>query len=127
MLRRCSILHCVQSQDRIEQKPPEPDLRFPYGQDPNQFVDVRIPPGNGPHPIVFFIHGGYWRSKYDLTYAGHLCHGLKQAGISTWNLKYRRRDTPGGGSPGTFEDAPSTYRALLAHKNDSNTRLDLKK
>ena len=22
------------------------------------------------------IHGGYWRSKYDLTHAGHLCAAL---------------------------------------------------
>jgi acetyl esterase/lipase len=117
----------VQSESILEQKPPEPDLRFPYGQDANQFVDVRIPAGKGPHPIVFFIHGGYWRSKYDLTYAGHLCHALKQAGIATWNIEYRRVGNPGGGWPGTFEDVRSAYRALREHKNDSIARLDLKK
>ena len=118
---------CVQSEAILEQKPPEPDLRFPYGQDPNQFVDVRIPAGKGLHPIVFFIHGGYWRTKYDLTYAGHLCHALKKAGIATWNIEYRRVGNPGGGWPGTFEDVRSAYRALREHKNDSIARLDLKK
>ncbi len=124
---RCSILLCVQSESILEQKPPEPDLRFPYGQDPNQFVDARFPAGKGPHPIVFFIHGGYWRAKYDLTYAGHLCHALAKAGIATWNVEYRRVGNPGGGWPGTFADIRSAYRALREHKNDSIARLDLKK
>jgi acetyl esterase/lipase len=117
----------VQSEDRIQQKPPDPDLRLPYGQDPNQFVDVRFPVGKGPHPIVFFIHGGYWRAKYDLTYAGHLCHALKKIGVATWNIEYRRVGNPGGGWPGTFEDIRSAYHALREHKNDSIAHLDLKK
>ena len=124
---RCSILLCVQSEAILSQKPPEPDLRFPYGQDPNQFVEARFPAGKGPHPIVFFIHGGFWRAKYDLAHAGHLCHALKNAGIATWNVEYRRVGNPGGGWPGTFEDIRSAYHALLEHKNDSIARLDLKK
>jgi acetyl esterase/lipase len=125
--QRCSILLSVQSEAILEQKPPEADLRFPYGQDPNQFVDVRFPTGKGPHPIVFFIHGGYWRAKYDLTYAGHLCQALKQAGIATWNIEYRRVGNPGGGWPATFEDVRSAYRALREHRSDSIAHLDLKK
>lgn len=117
----------MQSEAILSQKPPDPDLRIPYGQDPNQFVDVRIPAGKGPHPVVFFIHGGYWRAKYDLTYAGHLCGALKKAGIASWNVEYRRVGNPGGGWPGTFEDIRSAYRALREHKNDSLSKLDLKK
>ncbi len=117
----------MQSEDILSKKPPEPDLRFPYGQDPNQFVDVRIPAGKGPHPVVFFIHGGYWRAKYDLTYAGHLCDALKKAGIATWNVEYRRVGNAGGGWPGTFEDIRTAYHALVEHKNDSIAKLDLKK
>lgn len=105
----------MSSEDILTAKPPDADLRLPYGNDPNQFVDIRIPAGKGPHPVVFFIHGGYWRAKYDLTYAGHLCHALKKAGIATWNVEYRRVGNPGGGWPGTFEDIRSAYRALTAH------------
>jgi acetyl esterase/lipase len=117
----------VQSEALLDQKPPDPDVRFPYGQDPNQFVEARFPSGKGPHPVVFFIHGGYWRAKYGLTYAGHLCDALKKIGIATWNVEYRRVGNPGGGWPGTFEDIRSAYHALIAHKNDSIARLDLKK
>jgi acetyl esterase/lipase len=113
---RSSILLFVQSEAILTRKPPEADLRVPYGQDPNQFIDVRVPTGKGPHPLVFFIHGGYWRARYDLTYAGHLCHTLKQAGIATWNVEYRRVGNPGGGWPGTFEDIRSAYSVLHGHK-----------
>jgi acetyl esterase/lipase len=117
----------VQSEDILSKQPPAADLRFSYGQDTNQFVDVRLPEGKGPHPVVFFIHGGYWRAKYDLVYAGHLCAALKKIGIATWNVEYRRVGNPGGGWPGTFEDIRSAYRALHSHKNDSLAKLDLKR
>lgn len=94
-----------------------------YGADPNQFVDVRVPEGDGPHPVVFFIHGGYWRAKYDLTHAGHLCHTLKQIGIATWNVEYRRVGNPGGGWPRTFEDVRRALRALHEH----GAQLDLQR
>lgn len=115
------------SEDIFTDKPPDPDIRFPYGKDQYQFVDVRIPAGKGPHPVVFFIHGGYWRAKYDLTYAGHLCAALKKIGIATWNVEYRRVGNPGGGWPGTFEDIRSAYRALISHKNDTLAKLDTKR
>jgi acetyl esterase/lipase len=109
----------VSNEDILSKKPPEPDLRMEYGRDPNQFADVRLPAGKGPHPAVFFIHGGYWRAKYDLTYAGHLCHALKTAGIATWNVEYRRVGNPGGGWPGTFEDIRSAFRHLLEAQEKS--------
>ena len=102
----------MQSEDILSKQPPTADLRFPYGQDPNQFVDVRLPEGKGPHPVVFFIHGGYWRAKYDLTYAGHLCAALKKAGIATWNVEYRRVGNQGGGWPGTFDDVATAVDVL---------------
>jgi acetyl esterase/lipase len=116
----------VQSEDILTVKPSDPDLRLSYGHDPNQFVDLRIPAGKGPHPLLFFIHGGYWRAKYGLTYAGHLCGALKKLGIASWNVEYRRVGNPGGGWPGTFEDIRSAYRRLH-HPDRSSVALDLKR
>jgi acetyl esterase/lipase len=120
----------VQSEDILNTTPPEADWRRAYGPDANQFVDIRVPYGNPPHPVVFFIHGGYWRAKYSLTYAGHLCEALKKAGIATWNVEYRRVGDPGGGWPGSFEDVRSAYRLLLQNLAPPKSRLprpDLKK
>jgi acetyl esterase/lipase len=117
----------VQSEEIFEKKPPDPDLRIPYGSDANQFMDVRVPAVKEPHPVVFFIHGGYWRAKYDLTYAGHLCEALKKKGIATCNVEYRRVGNPGGGWPGTFQDVRSAYRLLHAHQGDTFAKVDLKR
>ena len=114
-------------QNILDKQPPEPDARVPYGTDANQFIDVRIPAGKGPHPVVFFIHGGYWRAKYGLTYAGHLCAALAKAGIATWNIEYRRVGNPGGGWPGTFEDVRSAWRLLQTEKPTPAGKFDLKR
>jgi acetyl esterase/lipase len=91
-------------QDILDLQPPKADARIPYGSDPNQFGDLRLPSGKGPHPLVIFIHGGYWRAEYDLAHTGHLCAALTQAGFATWNIEYRRIGQPGGGWPGTMDD-----------------------
>jgi acetyl esterase/lipase len=90
--------------------PPPADARLTYGADPNQFGELRVPKSQGPFPIVMNIHGGFWRAKYDLKHAGHLCAALTAKGLATWNVEYRRVGNPGGGWPGTFEDLRAAYR-----------------
>jgi acetyl esterase/lipase len=114
----------VQSEDILNKTPHAADFRLAYGADPNQFIDVRLPAGKPPHPLVFFIHGGYWRAKYGLTYAGHLCEALKKAGIATWNVEYRRVGNDGGGWPGSFEDIRSAYRSLIQDNTGRASALD---
>src|SRR5690242_13594408 len=90
--------------DILELPAPAADDRIAYSTEPLHFGDVRIPRGRGPHPILIFIHGGFWRARYALDYAGHLCAALADAGVATWNLEYRRVGDPGGGWPGTLND-----------------------
>jgi len=92
--------------------PPPADARLPYGTDPNQFGDLRLPKGRGPFPVVMNIHGGYWRSQYDLLYGGHLCAALTAKGFATWNIEYRRVGNQGGGWPGTLDDVARGFRFL---------------
>lgn len=100
-------------EDILALPPPKADERLHYGSDAQQFGDLRIPHGNkGPHPLVVFLHGGFWRAKYDLTHAGHICAALAAKGVATWNLEYRRVGNPGGGWPGTFEDVNNGFRFL---------------
>jgi len=100
----------VSAEDILSQPQPPPDERIAYGDDRNQFLEVRLPRTNGPHPVLLNIHGGYWRAKYDLAHAGHLCDALRAAGVATFNTEYRRVGNAGGGWPGTFEDIRSAYR-----------------
>jgi acetyl esterase/lipase len=91
-------------QSILDLAPPPADARIAYGRAVSQFGDLRMPRGKGPHPAIIYIHGGYWRAKYDLTHAGHICAALTKAGYATWNLEYRRLGEPGGGWPRTMED-----------------------
>jgi acetyl esterase/lipase len=60
------------------------------------------------------IHGGFWRARYDLTHASHLCAALAAAGLAVANLEYRRVGEAGGGWPGSLEDVQRGVAA--AHK-----------
>jgi acetyl esterase/lipase len=101
------------SDDILSLPPPKADVRVTYGSDENQFVDLRLPKGRGPHALAISIHGGYWRAKYDLGYMGHLCAALTAKGIATANLEYRRVGNAGGGWPGTFADVRTAFQFLL--------------
>lgn len=92
------------TQDILRAPAPLADDRIKYGSDQFQFGDLRIPKGDGPHPVAIVIHGGFWRAAYDLDHIGHLCAALTKAGVATWSLEYRRIGNPGGGYPGTLED-----------------------
>ncbi|HEV2546199.1 MAG TPA: alpha/beta hydrolase [Stellaceae bacterium] len=102
----------MNSEDILELVPPPADARIAYGTDRNQFGEIRLPKSSGPFPLVMNIHGGFWRARYDLGHAGHLCAALTAKGLATWNVEYRRVGNAGGGWPGTFEDVRTAYRFL---------------
>lgn len=93
--------------------PPLADKRLAYGSDENQFLDLRLPKSKTPFPLVINIHGGYWRAKYNLDHAGHLCAALTARGLATANLEYRRVGNPGGTWPNTFADIRGAYQFLM--------------
>ncbi len=90
--------------DILARPTPPADLRIAYGPAQSQFGELRLPSGEGPHPLAIALHGGFWRARYDLAYFGHVCAALTARGIATWNVEYRRLGEPGGGWPGTFLD-----------------------
>ena len=115
----------MSAEDILSLPPPPADRRVAYGADPNQFVDVRLPRAKEPHPALLFIHGGFWRAKYDLAHAAHLCEALRVAGVATFNVEYRRVGNEGGGWPGTFADIRSAYN--FVRQEHSRFHLDVKR
>jgi len=109
------------SEDILSRQPPPVDLRITYGSDPNQFIDLRLPASKTkPDPLVINIHGGFWRAKYNLDHAGHLCAALTAKGLATANLEYRRVGNEGGAWPGTFADIRSAYQFLIQNAQKHN-------
>jgi acetyl esterase/lipase len=92
---------------------PAAGIRIPYGPAPEQFGDLRVPSGAGPHPIVVVAHGGWWRSVYNLEYAGHLAAALTADGFASWNIEYRRVGSPNGGYPNLLHDVSSAVAKLV--------------
>ena len=102
----------------LDLEPPKPDKKITYGDDPLHFAELRLPKKSDASklwPVVMNIHGGFWRSRYDLAHAGHLCAALTSAGFATYNIEYRRVGNAGGGWPGSFEDVRNAYAFLLQH------------
>jgi acetyl esterase/lipase len=81
--------------------PPAADARLAYGPEPLQFGDLRRAERDA---LAIVLHGGSWKATYNLTHLGHLCLALREAGVATFNVEYRRVGDPGGGWPGSLED-----------------------
>lgn len=98
------------AEDVLTRSPPPADARVAYGPGRHRFIDVRRPSSARPGPGVLHIHGGFWQAAYGLEHAGHLCAALREAGVATFNVEYRRVGEPGGGWPGSLADVRSAYR-----------------
>jgi acetyl esterase/lipase len=110
--------------DLLERTRPEPDAIVRYGPAALQVVDVWLPKGKGPHPVVLMVHGGCWQSDVaDRRIMNWIADDLRKRGIAVWNIDYRGVDRDGGGYPGTFLDAAAAADALRAHAGEY--RLDL--
>jgi acetyl esterase/lipase len=105
--------------DLLGRARPQPTATLSYGPAALQVADVWVPDGAGPHPIVLMVHGGCWQSEIaDRRIMNWIAEDLRRRGIAVWNIDYRGVDRPGGGYPGTFQDAAAAADALRAHAGE---------
>lgn len=101
--------------------------RIAYGDDSLQFGDLRLPPRlarDARAPIAIVVHGGCWISAFaSLRNTAALADSLAAEGVATWNVEYRRSDSPGGGWPGTMLDVAraTDYLRVLARQYPIDT------
>ena len=100
--------------DLLSRPIPKPTpRRIAYGDDPLQYAELWRPQGAGPFPVVVMVHGGCWETKVaKAQIMAWAADDLRQHGIAVWNIEYRGVDRPGGGYPGTFQDAAAAADAL---------------
>jgi acetyl esterase/lipase len=93
----------------------EPAVRVAYGPAPAQVVELFLPRGKGPHPVVVLIHGGCFLAEYQgLAQTSGLAADLAARGYAVWNVEYRKLGEDGAGYPGTFQDVAAAVDRLQA-------------
>jgi acetyl esterase/lipase len=99
----------------MEQAVVKPDARIAYGPAPSQVVELFLPKGKGPHPVVVLLHGGCWLKEFEgLPQTSGIAADLARRGMAVWNVEYRRLGEPGAGYPGTFQDVAVAVDRLRA-------------
>lgn len=93
--------------------------RIAYGEGPQQFGDLTLPAGDGPFPVIVFLHGGFWRNAYGLELSEPQAGDAVAHGYAAWNVEYRRVGDDGGGYPGTLLDVAAAvdHLRLLAERH----------
>lgn len=84
-----------------------------YGPGDEQYGELWLPEGRGPHAAVVVVHGGFWRRRYGCELMHPLAGALRDAGLAAWNIEYRRVGSPGGGWPGTLLDVAAAVDYLV--------------
>jgi acetyl esterase/lipase len=90
---------------------PAPDHTIRYGDHERQVVDLYLPQGAGPHPVVVLVHGGCWSAPWARTLMNWAADDLRRRGIAVWNIDYRVIED-GNGWPHVFDDTWAAIQAL---------------
>jgi acetyl esterase/lipase len=111
--------------DYMAQPQAKADARIAYGAAPAQVVELFLPKGKGPHPVVVLLHGGCFLAEYQgLPQTSRIAADLAKRGYAVWNVEYRKLGEDGAGYPGTFLDVADAVDRLRveAPKHGLDTR-----
>jgi len=106
----------VQPDDVMTRPADPPDAVVRYADHEDGLVDLHLPAGKGPHPLVVYVHGGFWRESYDRRHARPLANALAAAGHVVASVEYRR-------GPGAWARTSSDLDTALSALPDLLTGL----
>jgi acetyl esterase/lipase len=103
----------VDSREVLTRTAARPEVVARYADHRDGLVDLHLPPGPGPHPLVVLVHGGFWKQEYDRRHTRPMSRALVAAGYVVAVPEYRRVGAGGGGGwPTTAEDLARAIDAL---------------
>ena len=97
--------------DVLAQPQPATGEIIHYGPHGDQFAELLLPPGDGPHPVLVLIHGGCWLQQFDVQLIRPLAAAIRDLGWAVWLPEYRRLGGAGG-YPGTLLDIADAIDVL---------------
>jgi 3-dehydroquinate dehydratase-2 len=89
-----------------------------YGNHSDAAIDVRTPPGNGPHPVILLIHGGFWDDVWKRDLMDPMAVELTKQGWATVNAEYTR-------GKGSYGAAPDDIASAVRWIRDNAGRFQL--
>ena len=111
--------------DLLGRDMPETPHQIRTGPGAADVVDLWLPEGDGPHPVVIIVHGGCWQKDIaDRTIMNFAAEDLRQRGLAVWNIEYRGVDEEGGGYPGTFENVARAADTLREYAGEYDLKTD---
>ena len=109
-----------------------PGLHLPYGTHLEQFGELRLPVSLSTTadddesvvaehrwPLVILLHGGFWRSRWELDLMDAIAIDLAERGLASWNVEYRRPDRHG------WSTTVADVAAVLAHVPELASRFPI--
>lgn len=93
-----------------------PDAVLRYAAHGDGLLDVHVPSG-AARGLLFLVHGGYWRARWDRRHTRPLAEALREDGWLVVTPEYRRTGADGdlaGGWPTTYDDVRTALAAVPA-------------
>ena len=120
----CSIWWAAPVFPALAQSGLQPDEVLQYGSAPSQRVEVFRPDGDAPAPVVVFISGGCYITRYGgPAQVRPILDQLSGDGVAVWSVGYRRTDEDAS-FPDTFNDVATAIDLLKAEAPRLNLDLD---
>lgn len=94
-----------------------------YGADPDQVAEIWQ--ADARAPLLFVVHGGFWKQEYDRAHCRGLAAALATLGPTVVLLEYRRVGGGAGGWPTTFDDVRTGIRRIVQHHPAASRRIVL--
>jgi len=104
--------------DLFYTKPSEPDLKHKYDKKPYHHINFRAPSGKGPHPTLFVLHGGKFRSAYRAKQTEFLCSDLAKHGVATCNIEFPRLGHVGANWHSMFHSIAEACKQIMEHADE---------
>jgi acetyl esterase/lipase len=100
----------VSSRDSDQGTSYRPDATLRYADHDEAVIDVHLPAEETDRLLVF-LHGGFWKAKYDRRHTRPLARALAEEGWTVAAPEYRRVGA-GGGWPTTANDVRAAMQKL---------------
>lgn len=91
----------------------EGPLSAPAAGGDGHWTADRLGPSDGS-VLAVFIHGGFWRARFDAGWIAELAEACADAGFWAWNIEYPRVGMTGGGWPSTALAVRAAVGAAVA-------------